>query len=459
MENQFDVVVIGAGPAGTTSAKILAENGKKVALVEDTHIGGTCVNCGCIPTKFLLAASAPLGELHDQKRFSVLSGEVDVDFSALQKRKERFCKGTAQALSKSLTSLGVSIFNGRGRGIAPGTVEITGEYTAILKANDIILATGSHSASFPGLEADGKAVLDSTMLLKQETIPKSLIIIGAGAIGIEFSDFFSALGTKVTIVEAVPQIIPTEDADVAETLRKIVEKSGRVCITGRKVSSLVTVDGQAVLTFEDGEKLVAEKGLVAVGRRPNTKDLGVEALGGKLNKRGFVEVGDDLSCSPHCYAVGDVNGLTLLAHAGDHQAEWVARKILGKEKAEKYLSGPVPSCIFGHIEVMRVGCTAKEVFARGGKVYFSQVPLSTNPIAQAHGATTGFAKAVWDGDKLVGLAAVGYKVSHLITAAQLLVMGNYSGEALHSFMFCHPTLDEILKNTLTAQKNLYSPAC
>lgn len=454
MDTSFDVIIIGGGPGGTSAARVLASDGKKVALIEDSHLGGTCLNCGCIPTKFFLAASAPLGLVHDHQRFGSVSGEARVDFQALQKRKDRFIKGSSMSLGKSLQAAGITLFEGRGACTAPGTVALSGETPATLTASDIIFATGSHSASFPGLEPDGKTILDSTMLLAIESVPESLIIVGAGAIGIEFSDFFAALGCKVTVVEGMPQLVPTEDADIAEELRKIAQKSGRVCITGRKVASLAAKDGQAVLTFDDGESLVAEKALIAVGRRANTQGLGVEAAGGKLSPRGFAAVDEFLQAAPHCYAVGDVNGITLLAHAADHQGEWVARRILGREQGG-YVAGPVPSCIFGHTEIMRVGRTAKEIFAEGGKVFVSSAPFSVNPIAQAHAASQGFAKAVWLEDSLAGMAAIGHGASHLVTAAQLLVLHGHTPESLHNFMFAHPTLDEILKSALTAPKKAF----
>jgi dihydrolipoamide dehydrogenase len=423
--------------------------------VEDSHLGGTCVNLGCIPTKFLLAATAPIGELRGQARFGALAGDIAIDFAALQKRKDRFVKGTAASLSKTLSGLGVAIHMGRGRLIGPGTVAVDGENPAMLEAGEIILATGSSPASFPGMEPDGEAVLDSTMLLALDEIPESLLVIGAGAIGMEFSDFFSAAGSTVTIIEGMPQLIPTEDADIAEELRNIVEKSGRACITNRKATSLVTRDGRAELTFEGGEKLFAAKALVAVGRRPNADGLGVAALGGKLNARGFVQVDAALRAAPDCYAIGDVNGKTLLAHAADHQAEYVARRILGQTD-EPYGPGPVPSCVFGHTEVMRVGKTAREALAEGRRVAVSVAPMSLNPIAQAHGSSAGFAKAVWADGELAGMAAVGYSVSRLVTAAQLLVLGRHTPESLHAFMFCHPTLDEILKSTLLARAMPFS---
>ena len=453
MNAKFDVIIIGGGPGGTAAARILAQAGKSVALVEESALGGVCLNCGCIPTKFFLAATAPLGSVHDHARFGSVTGELSVAFDALQKRKERFIKGSVSALAKSLQNFGVTIFSGKGIITGQGEVVIEGEVAASLHGTDIILATGSRSASFPGMVPDGECVLDSTMLLALEAVPKSLLVVGAGAIGVEFADFFAALGTEVTIIEGLPTLVPTEDADIGEELRKILQKS-RKCITGQKVSSLVSKNDQAELVLENGDVLTAAKALIAVGRRPNTENIGVDTLGGTLTARGFVAVDAMLQTAPHCYAIGDCNGLTLLAHAAEHQGEWVARHILGKEKGA-YVSGPVPSCVFGHTEVMRVGKTAREAASSGGAVFISKAPFSVNPIAQAHGASSGFVKAVWEGDILVGMAAVGHGAAHLVTLAQLLVLHNVTEESLHAFMFAHPTLDEIVKSALIAPKEKY----
>lgn len=455
MKQTFDVAVVGGGPGGSAAARLLALEGKNVALIEEDQLGGVCLNRGCIPTKFLLGATAPLGGLHDHERFGVLAGDVRVDFPALQKRKDRFVKGSVSTLAKSLQSAGVTIVAGKGTLTGPGTVAVTGGEA--ITAENVILATGSRSASFPGVAPDGDAVLDSTMLLALETAPKSLLVVGAGAIGMEFADFFAALGTEVTVVEGMDTLVPTEDEDIGRELAKIKQKSGIRCLTGRRVTSLATKDGQAELALEGGETLHAEKALLAVGRRPNTENLGLDAAGGSLTPRGFVAVDASLRAAPGCYAVGDCNGLALLAHTAEHQAEWVARRILGRETGE-YASGPVPSCVFGHIEVMRVGRTAREAAAAGGKVSVSKAPFTVNPIAQAHASTVGFVKAVWDEDVLVGMAAVGHNVSHLVTAAQLLVLRGVTPHSLHDFMFAHPTLDEILKSALTAPREAVSTA-
>ncbi len=466
MVQHYDAIIIGGGPGGTTAARILAEGGRKTALVEDTHLGGTCLNCGCIPTKFWLAATAPGGQLRGHARFGTLAGEVSVNFAALQQRKERFVKGSSQTLGKTLASLGVTVFSGRGLPAVSGfgpcpeeaeqiEVRVEGASPAVLRAPVVILATGSHSASFPGLAPDGEAVLDSTMLLGLDAVPKSLLVVGGGAIGLEFSDFFACMGTAVTIVEGMPQLAPTEDADIAEELRKILQKSGLTCITGEKVAGLITRDGKAELTFENGQTLVAEKALLAVGRKANTAGFGVSPSGEKtatglcLDRRGGIVTDECLHAAPGVYAVGDVNGRTLLAHAADHQGAYVARRILGREEGP-YRSGPVPSCVFGQTELMRAGKTAREVLAGGGACAVSKAPLMANPIAQAHASSAGFVKAVWENGRLAGMAAVGHGVSHLVTAAQLLVLGGFAPETLEAFMFAHPTLDEALRAALTA---------
>lgn len=446
----FDVIIIGGGPGGTHAAQILARAGKSVALVEDNKWGGTCLNVGCIPTKLLLGAVAPITQVKALERLRMIKGHIDVNYSAVQQRVQRFVSGSSQTLAKNLAALGIFLFKGRGVCQGQGEVQVHSDDTPIsLHGEHIVLACGSRPAGFPGMAADGDCVLDSTALMFQEEVPETLIIVGGGAIGLELGDFFAHMGTKVTLVEAAPHILPTEDADIALELRKALTKAGRTVLEGVKASSLVSKDGQAVLTLEDGTIHTAAKALVAVGRTPNTQGLGGEQAGFSLNRRGFVEVNAYLEASPGIFAVGDVNGLTLLAHAAEHQGSYVARRILGQETAP-YASGPVPSCVYGSMEVMRVGRTATEMAREGRQPLVSTIPLSANAIAQSTGQTVGFVKAVWDGDTLVGMAAIGHGVSHLVTGAQLLVFGAYT--QTKDFMFAHPTLDEALSQALHAPR-------
>ena len=448
----FDIIIVGGGPGGTTAAQILARAGKSVALVEKTHLGGTCLNCGCIPTKMLLGAVAPLALLHAQQRTRVAKGDIAVDFTALQTRVSRFTKGTSQTLGKNLGGLGVTVFEGRGEALAPGAIRVhadTGHTD--LTAQHIILSCGSSSASFPGLTPDHDCVLDSTDLLRIQSVPESLVIVGAGAIGLELGDFFSAMGSKVTIVEAAPHVAPLEDADIAAELRRALQKGGITCHEGARAKDLRTNDGQAQLTLDDGTVITAAKALVAVGRTPNTTGLSAELLGCSLNRRGYVETDGCLQAANNVYAIGDVNGLVLLAHAAEHQAVYVANRILGNCRHE-YQSGPVPSCVYGATEVMRVGQTAESLLREGKSVEVSQAPLSLNPIAQASGGTAGFVKVVWSEGRIAGIAAIGAGVSHLVMVALLLIRDGYTAQNLHEVMFAHPTLDEIVSMAITAPK-------
>jgi len=452
--NQFDVIIIGGGPGGSKAASVLAGAGRKVALVEDRHLGGVCLNCGCIPTKLLLGAVAPRGQIRGLERQRIATGSLTVNYTALQKRVQRFTGASSQALGKALQGAGVQIYSGRAVCRDARTVAVLdtdGQTAAMLSGNHIILASGSRSAAFPGLTPDHDAVLDSTDLLNIAAVPESLLIVGAGAIGLEMADFFSAMGSTVTVVEAAPQLAPTEDEDLAREMEKLLRKTGLTILTGVRAASLLTQDGQAVLTLEDGRELCATKALVAVGRTPNTDGLGVASTGGSLDRRGFVQTDDYLQTAPGIFAIGDVNGRTLLAHAAEHQAAYVARQILGLDSGA-YDPGPIPSCIYGSLEVMRVGLTAREAKAGGGEVAVSRAPLIANAIAQAGGDPAGFVKVVWRDGRMAGIAALGHHVSHLVTAAQLLLLGQYHGERLHHFMFAHPTLDEILHAAITASR-------
>ncbi|MFT4301858.1 MAG: FAD-dependent oxidoreductase, partial [Desulfovibrio sp.] len=240
-------------------------------------------------------------------------------------------------------------------------------------------------------------------------------------------------------------------ADIAKEMLRALTKKGITCHEGTKAKNLMSIDGKARLELEDGSVITAAKALIAVGRFPNTKNLAADSLGGSLTARGYVQVDEKLQSAPGLYAIGDVNGLTLLAHAAEHQAAYVAKHILG-ETEDAYTPGPVPSCVYGSMEIMRVGKTASELLHQGKTVGISQAALSANPIAQASGGTSGFVKIVWLDGQIAGIAAVGHGVSHLVTVAQLLIKDGYTEARLDEVMFAHPTLDEIIPMAIRASK-------
>lgn len=448
----YDVLIIGAGPAGTRAALDTAAAGLSVALVCKGLMGGTCLNVGCIPTKMLLGATAVKPMIDVQKKLKNLQADVSFDFANIQTRKDRFIAGSRKALEKRLVQAGVTIFAGSASFVGPDAVLVTpenGEDSQTVQFKNAIIATGSMPAAFPNLTADGVAVLDSTQLLAIQKAPASLIIVGGGAIGLEMGDFFSRLGTSITIVEGMDRLAPTEDPEVGDTLRKGFAKEGWKVITGKRVASLLTVDGQAVLTFEDGETLTAEKALMAAGRHPASRELNLDAINATVRGAGWIDTDETLMVAPHVYAVGDCNGRTLLAHAAEHQAKYVARHIIQCNNAP-YTPPAMPSCIYGHTEVMRVGPTVFDLQKQGSTVKVSRSQLIANPIAQSYGTTGGWVKALWVNDKLCGMVAVGHGVSHLVTIAELLVTMQWDRTAPQDFIFAHPTLDESIDVALHA---------
>ncbi len=452
-----ELIVVGGGPGGHAAAMEAASLGLSVTLVQSGPLGGACLNWGCIPTKLFLGATAALPELEAQARLRLIDPASFADlhraFSlpALQERKRRLLAGTHKALEKELAAAGVRILRGRGRILGPGRLELTPEDGAApdtLAFDLLVLATGSRPAFFPGLEPDGAAVLDSNQLLDLEQAPESLLLVGGGAIGLELGEFFQRLGARVTLVEAMDRVAPAEDPEVGQTLGKMLKRSGWELHLGRGVQDLRTDGGQAVLTFADGVRLQAEKALVAVGRLPNSQGLGLENVDAATAPKGWIVTDDQLQTAPRVYAIGDCNGRTLLAHAAAHQGRYAARHAAGREK-DAYAPGPMPSCIYGSHEVMRTGSSLAALQAQG-PVLQSRTMLAANAIAQSHGASQGFVKVFWQEGRVRGIVAVGHGVSHLSTAASLIVAQGWDAERAASFVFAHPTLDESLAAALLA---------
>ncbi len=455
MTTTYDLVVLGGGPGGYDAAIEAAASGLRTAVVEAADLGGTCLNSGCIPTKLWLGATCAIEELAAQAKVRVATGEVRVDFAALQSRKDRHIAATRKAMSQRLAALGVALLPGRGRLAEPGVLEVTGPVgPPTLAYRKLVVATGTRPASFPGLAPDGQRVLDSTGFLALQSMPKSLMVVGGGFIGLEMAQAAHRLGAKITIVDALPRLAGLEDPEVSKALETVFKRQGWDIRLGVKVAQVVTQGDGAVLTLDtaDGnEELLAECALVAVGRRPNSADLGLESLGVELTGPGYIKTDEFLQAAPGVYAVGDINGRMLLAHAASHQAHYVVQRLLDKARGA-YDSGPVPSILYGSPEVLRVGLMAEQAKAEGDSVLVSRAQLIANPIAQAHAAPQGFVKCVWRQGRVAGITAVGADVSRLAVSASLIVRAGWTREDAAGFMFPHPTLDESLKAALLADK-------
>ena len=444
--SHFDIIVIGAGPGGYAAALLASQRGKTVALIEKEHLGGTCLNWGCIPTKLYLGATAHLEGLHAQSRLRLCSGNILMDMAALKKRKTAFVSASHKAMGCCLEKHGVTLILGQARLSGAGAVTVDDRELTFGK---LVVATGSSPNWFPGMEPDHSRILDSTDLLDLDEAPESLAVIGAGAIGLEMADFWHRLGTHIHVIEAAPRIAPAEDEEIAQTLHGMLKRKKWNIVTGKRVAGLVNEGDTVLVRLEDGAEIRAAMALVAVGRRPNTTGLCLDKAGAALNGPGWVGTDEFLRAAPDIYAVGDVNGRTLLAHASEHQAHYAVRHALGETSAP-YEPGPMPGCIYGSIEVMRAGSTAAELQAAGRPVQVSRANLGANPISQAHGQAQGLVKAVWSDGVLQGVSAVGHGASHLVTLAEIMVRDGWTAETVHEHIFAHPTLDEALRDALVA---------
>jgi len=448
----FDLIVIGAGPGGFDAAVKAAQLGLKVALVEKNLIGGTCLNRGCIPTKLWLGATSAIEELHNQAKMKIASGKIMVDFQALQTRVQKHLTGTRKAMAIQLEKLGIELVEGTARLAGDHTVAIaTAEGEQTLNYEKLVVATGSKPIFFPGLEPDNDCVLDSDMFLSLESMPDSLIVVGAGFIGLEMAQVAHRFDTQITVVDAMDRVAPLEDPEVSKALKSIFKRWKWKMLLEERVSGVRTVDGKAELTLYSGEKITANKALIAIGRGPVTEGLGLEEAGIELlfNQ---IQVNEYLEAADDIYAIGDVNGQIQLAHAASHQAHYVATHAAGKIDAP-YESGPVPSVLYGAPEAMRVGAMENEAFLDNyDSTEVSIAQLAANPMVQAHAFPQGFVKVVWSGGKVVGVTAVGYEVSRLVTPATLIVQQGWTSEDIHKTIFPHPSLDEALLMALKAER-------
>ncbi len=445
-----ELLIVGGGPAGFDAALAAARRGIPTTLVEKEYLGGSCLNWGCIPTKFLLAAAAPLAEMEGQAKVKTGSGSFQVDLPALVDRKKRHLEATRKAMAGQLEKAGVKLIQGELRmlGATQSVVTVNGD-PQTLRYSRCILATGSRPAGHPNLKADHDCVLNSGDMLSLRQVPKHLLVVGAGFIGLELAQFFSRAGSAITLVEGADRIAPGEDPEISKALTQVFTRMGWAIHTGVRIGSLTTQDGQARLLLEDGREFTADKCLLAIGRMPNSRNLMLEMLGAEVKGAGWIHTDEHLLATPTVYAVGDVNGRTLLAHAAANQGEWAVRHFAGEVTAP-YEPGPIPGCMYGAPETMRVGLMEAEARAQGADVTVSRAQLVANPIAQAHGATHGFVKCVGREDKLLGVTAEGPGVASRATLSTVLVGQAWTRTQCEELIFPHPTLDEALRAALTA---------
>ncbi|MEW5774719.1 MAG: FAD-dependent oxidoreductase [Thermodesulfobacteriota bacterium] len=451
MESRFDLVVLGGGPGGLDAALAAAGLGLSVALAERDALGGTCLNRGCIPTKLFLAAAEPGRALAALGKFKLAAGEVKVDLAALQERKRKLLEGTRKAAGQRLKAAGVEIVPGTGTILPDKVLMVRGEgWERTVRYGALVVATGARPAAPKALAPDGDRILDSDAILELGQAPKRLAVIGGGFIGLELARFFSALGAKITLLEALDRLLALEDPEISKAVHAAHKREGWDIRLGAKVAGLRSEGEEAVAALEDGAEVRADYCLVAVGRAPNTAGLGLEEAGAALDGRGFVQTDPFLLAAEGIYVIGDANGRLQLAHAASSQGAYAARHAAGKETLP-YAPGPIPWCVYGEPQVLRVGKSAADLKAQGAEPSASAAQLAANPICQAAAQTAGFVKCLWAYGRLQGVTAVGHGVSHLAAAATIMVAQGWNHADAERLVFAHPTLDEALRDALLAE--------
>lgn len=460
----YDLVIIGAGVGGHGAALHAVSCGLKTAVIEAADMGGTCVNRGCIPSKALLAASGRVRELRDTHHLKTLGiqlGDVSFDRQAIADHANGIVSKQRDALVNSLKRLGVETIHGWGRVAGVQKVSVTtaeGEKT--LTAKDIILAPGSVPFVPPGIEIDHKTVFTSDDAVRLETVPQWIAIVGSGYIGLEFADIYSALGSEITLIEALDQLMPGFDSDIAKLAQRVlitprdIETKVGVLAKSVKPGSPVVIELADAKTKETIDVLEVDACLIATGRIPYTQDLGLDAVGVELDRRGFIPINDDLAVVaggepvPHLWAIGDATGKMMLAHAASAQGISAVEAICGRFRPVDYHS--IPAAAFTHPEIGFVGMTETAAQEKGKAEGFEVGAVRTyfkgNAKAIAEGETEGVAKVIFrqDTGEVLGVHIFGIHASDLIHEAASAIAQRQSVHDLAFLVHAHPTLAEVL---------------
>jgi dihydrolipoamide dehydrogenase len=447
----FEVTVIGSGPGGYVAAIRAAQLGLRTAIVEKyAALGGTCLHVGCIPTKALLHTADVLETARDGARFGVKAGEVTLDLAAMHKYRTDVIRRQAQGVQYLMKKNNITVLAGHGRLKGPGKVEVKPETGAAqtIATKNVILATGSAAKLLPGLKVDGKRILTSTEALLLERVPKSMIVLGAGAVGVEFASIYSRFGSQVTLVEMLPRVLPIEDEEISAEMLKALKKRGIEVRVATKVEEVKPAEkGVEVKVSSDkgSDTLKGETLLCAVGRRPVTEDVGLDTTKVQL-ERGFVKVDAMMrSSEPTLYAIGDVVPTPMLAHLASHEGIVAAEAIAGRNP-HPINYDHVPNATYSEPEVASVGLTEAAAKARGHKVKVGKFPFPPLGRGRILNTQEGFVKLVGDEryDELLGVHILGPHATELIAEGGAALQLESTIEALHEMIHAHPTLSEAM---------------
>ena len=448
MANQYEVAVLGGGPGGYVAAIASAQLGLKTVLIEKDAVGGTCLNRGCIPTKSLLHSAELYHDAKEGAEFGIFADNVTYDYAKVAARKDFVVSRLVRGIEGLLRGNKVTLIRGTGVFKNANTIEVTGAEPQTVTFDKAIIATGSFPAKIPIHGVDLPGVMDSDGFLALTEMPKSAVIIGGGVIGIEFASVMNTFGCDVSIVEMMPEILPGMDTDISSTMRGILEKKGVRFHLGARVNGIEQKDGRLAATFTQNDQTLTESGeivILSTGRRPVTKDVGFEALGLKM-ERGFVVVDDYCRTNvPNIYAIGDVNGKIMLAHAASAQGMAAAQNCKG-DKLVKADFNLVPACVYTTPEIASVGMDEEKAKAAGYKVKVGRFDATGNGKSLVMGEQNGFVKIVTDEatGEILGMQLFTAHATDMIGEGLAAIKLESTVEEIADAIHPHPTVNEMI---------------
>jgi len=450
-DTSFDVIVVGGGPGGYVAAIRAAQLGLRAAVVEREHLGGICLNWGCIPTKALLRSSEIYHLLHRLDEFGFAADNIRLDLKKIVARSRKVAGRLNAGVKHLLKKNKVTVFDGHGRLAGAGKIAVTkdGQAVAELTAPHIILATGARARTLPGLEPDGKLVWTYKEAMVPETLPKSLLVVGSGAIGIEFASFYRTLGAEVTVVEVLDRVLPVEDEEISAFARKAFEKQGMTIHTGATVKALDRGQDSVTATIEaagTSSQTTVERVILAIGITGNVEEIGLEGTGVRVEK-GHVVVDQWLRTGePGVYAIGDLVGPPWLAHKASHEGIICVDRIAGQPHVHPLDTSRIPGCTYCTPQVASIGLSERAAKEKGHEVRVGRFPFAGNGKAIALGEDQGLVKTVFDAKtgELLGAHMVGAEVTELIQGYAVAKTLETTEAELIEAVFPHPTLSEMM---------------
>jgi dihydrolipoamide dehydrogenase len=443
----YQLIIVGTGPGGYVAAIRAAQLGLRSAVVERDELGGTCLNWGCIPTKAWIVTAHLYEQIKRAKDYGIEVGEPRIQWDWLLERKNKIVKQMTGGVKTLLSGRGVEIHKGVAKLTAANRMVVTaGDTRTELAADSIMLATGAYAWMPPGFALDGQRVITSKEALDLKTQPKRIAVLGGGVVGSEFASFFAAIGTKVTLIEMLPRLVPAEDDEIAQTLEREMKKQKIDLYLNTKIENRTDApDGSISLTLTGGKTVDVDVVLVATGRRPYSSDMGLESVGVAIADRGKIVVNDRLQTSiKNIYAIGDVTDIKQLAHFASAQGKAASELIAGHPAQTNWRA--VPAATFTTPEIASVGLTEREARAEGRTLKIGRFPFRAHGRNIADGETTGFVKLIGDAttDQVLGAHIIGSKASELIHECSLAIAADLNISDLAHAIHAHPTLTETL---------------